>query len=88
MCFFSKISFRLTVSAVVIGAFASSATAQSPNADDLQVNDAANGGRTAVHTWQDETSESYRDTRNWGHGQSRCELNPHSNTLLPRKDTT
>jgi hypothetical protein len=66
MCFFSKISFRLTVSAVMIGAFASSATTQTPNVDDLQVNDTPNGGRTAVHTWQDETGESYRDIRNWG----------------------
>jgi len=66
MCFFSKISFRLTVSAVMIGAFASSATTQTPNVDDLQVNDAPNGGRTAVHTWQDETGESYRYIRNWG----------------------
>jgi len=33
---------------------------------DLQVNDAAGGTRTAVHTWQDETGDSWRDTRNWG----------------------
>lgn len=33
---------------------------------DLQVNDAANGARSSVHTWQDETGDSYRDTRNWG----------------------
>jgi endo-1,4-beta-xylanase len=33
---------------------------------DLQVNDASGGARVAVHTWQDETGDSYRDTRNWG----------------------
>jgi endo-1,4-beta-xylanase len=33
---------------------------------DLQVNDGQNGTRIAVHTWQDETGDSWRDTRNWG----------------------
>ena len=33
---------------------------------ELQVNDGQNGGRIAAHTWQDETGDSWRDTRNWG----------------------
>ncbi len=33
---------------------------------ELQVNDATDGGRTAVHTWHDPTGDSYINTSQWG----------------------
>lgn len=36
---------------------------------ELQVNDATDGARTAVHTWHDPTGLSYQDTTRWGVGR-------------------
>jgi endo-1,4-beta-xylanase len=33
---------------------------------ELQVNDATDGTRTAVHTWHDPTGQSFQDTSRWG----------------------
>lgn len=33
---------------------------------ELQVNDATDGARTAVHTWHDPTGQSFQDTSRWG----------------------